>query len=407
MKKFIVLMMATALMCSCLIANATEFKASGQFDLTAENITGDRETAGVDVVERFRTQIDIVASENVSGVVYFEIGDMKWGQNGEDNKKSGAALGTDGVNIETRRAFVKFVVPHTALTVSAGLQGLTLPNAVAFNPVFDDDVASLVASYAFNNNFAATAFFARPSHGKDTVAKDHNDLGVAVSNLDIFGIIGSADFGKVSVQPYAAIANGKVANEKARFFWLGSAIKANPFANLNLGADVIYSNCKLDQPTKDIDANGFFLAGFASYDLEVVTPKLTAWWAEGKDNATDYGFYGYAGWFGPTTFGFDANTGRSTGDEFSATGRGTTGIALSLEDISLIESVTHKVVLAYYESTDDKVDDNAVEVNFITEYQMYEALTATLELSYIAADLDAKDADEDLFKTAVSLKYAF
>ncbi len=433
MKKFIVLAIAAALMCSAAISNATEFKVSGQFDLTAQNVENSGfvdsgSTNGVQVKERFRTQIDIIASENVSGVVYFEIGDAIWGE--KANGENSAQLGTDGINIETRRAYVNFVVPNTKVTVSAGLMGLTLPNAVAGTPVFNDDVAAATVSVPFNDNVAATAFFARASSGT-TAVTGHNygefDKGfdiagkVALANLDLFGLIAPVTFENGSVTPYAVIAKGETGDNDAQFVWLGAAAKATLLENLKLAADVIYSDANVHvSDGKDIDGSGFFLAGSAAYDTDFGTPKLAAWWSEGNEKDGELGFAGFAGWFGPTTLGFDGGSGRSSCDNISSDGVGTAGVALSVENVSFVEGVDHKVVLAYYELTQyiKGSTPSATEIDFVTDWQMYENLSATLELAYIMPDWknvvgedeDGNDIEKDaanMFKSAVSLKYSF
>ena len=47
-----------------------------------------------DAEQRIRLQLDAVASEALSGTVYFEIGTQKWGQ-----AATGGALGADGTNM--------------------------------------------------------------------------------------------------------------------------------------------------------------------------------------------------------------------------------------------------------------------------------------------------------------------
>ena len=115
--------------------------------------------------QRLRNQFDFVASDALRGVVMFEIGDHYWGQeqtaNGVTN--NAARLDADGVNIETKRAYIDWMVPNTDLSIRMGIQGLALPSATRFNnPVFDADVAAITASYKFNDMFALTGFWARP-----------------------------------------------------------------------------------------------------------------------------------------------------------------------------------------------------------------------------------------------------
>ena len=46
---------------------------------------------------RLRTQIDVIASESLKGVMFFEIGHQNWGKSAQ-----GAALGTDGKEVKVR-----------------------------------------------------------------------------------------------------------------------------------------------------------------------------------------------------------------------------------------------------------------------------------------------------------------
>ena len=444
MKKFIVLAIACALMCSVAIANATEFKVKGQFDLTVENIdngdfTSGSDSNGVDIKERFRTQIDIIASENVSGVVYFEIGDITWGQGGSVGRGSGGALGADGVNIETRRAFIDFVVPTTTVKVRAGLQGLILPNAVYGSPVFDDDVAAVVVNYK-ENNFGLTTFFARPFSQEDETKKElkkdadgnlvnpleYEYVDYKKASVDMFGLIGSYEGANFTVSPYVVYARSnenisfevgaqnaadvvkalKLGKDDFSALWLGTSATFKPMANLDLGADLIYSSAEAGD-----DLDGFFVAGKAAYTFDVAVAELGGWYSTGVDG--DDGFMPLAGAFTPTTFGFDGNTGRSKADVISVDGVGTAGIAFTVKDVIFIENVDHLVTVAYIGYTDDSRDDDAaVEFDFVTNWQMYENLSTTLELAYIAADFDSKVGtsereDEDAFKAALSFKYDF
>ena len=55
---------------------------------------------------RLRTQIDIVASDSLKGVVFFEVGHQNWGTND-------AALGTDGKVVKVRYSYVDWSIPET------------------------------------------------------------------------------------------------------------------------------------------------------------------------------------------------------------------------------------------------------------------------------------------------------
>ena len=108
MKRIMTLVLAAGLTLGAVSqASAVDFKAKGQwimgFGYVDTNYTpqvNDRKTHTGDnfaAVQRLRLQLDVVASEALSGTVYFEIGDTTWGHN-----RSGGQLGTDGVIVEVK-----------------------------------------------------------------------------------------------------------------------------------------------------------------------------------------------------------------------------------------------------------------------------------------------------------------
>ena len=122
MKKCLTLLLAAGLVFSAASsASAIDFKAQGEWLVgfaggqgnfvdktrTAENgkkkaDSSDRFTAS----QRVRLQLDAVASESLSGTVFFEIGDQTWGSGGTYGKGSGGAMGADGVAVEVKNAYI-------------------------------------------------------------------------------------------------------------------------------------------------------------------------------------------------------------------------------------------------------------------------------------------------------------
>ena len=94
MKRLTTLLLAAGLICSAFsAANAADIKAKGMWDFSFEytNDSFDKHNSSdrFGAAQRLRTQIDVIASESLKGVVYFEIGDTHWG-----HAKDGASLGT-------------------------------------------------------------------------------------------------------------------------------------------------------------------------------------------------------------------------------------------------------------------------------------------------------------------------
>lgn len=167
MKKGITAVIAGALMLMMgTSAGAIDFKIKGYISNSIEVATNNKfaNTKGgykndddFSAGERIRLQLDAVASKSLSGVVYFEIGDIYYG-----NASTGGALGADATIVELKRAFIDWRMPGTDLKVRMGIQGMKLPlYASSGNFVLDDDAAGIVASYRFNENFTLTGMWTR------------------------------------------------------------------------------------------------------------------------------------------------------------------------------------------------------------------------------------------------------
>ncbi|MFV0421464.1 outer membrane homotrimeric porin [Oleidesulfovibrio sp.] len=437
MKRIATLLLAAAFVFGSIAgASAAEFKTTGQFDFAFEwtDNTNFKETDDDDDSEddfsaqqRVRIQTVITASENVSGTLFFEIGNIAWGQGDSVGRGAGGALGTDGVNIETRRAYIDFTVPSTDLQIRMGLQGLALPSAVGGNPVFDDDVAAIVASYAFNDMFGLTGFWARPAdtNSGDFDAATNRNL---KDEFDMTGLILGVNGDGYSLDPYFVYAwqgaDQAGFADDATTWWAGAAFEMTMFDPIVFAIDAIYGDRDAGDDEGN-DATGWFLAGKLNYKMDMFTPGIWAWYGTGDDDDANDGseqlpVVSPAG-FAPTTFGFDGAAGLLTGMRLSNTGAGTWGVALVAEDIKFIEDVTHVVRVAYVKGTNDEnsgvdfgnltEEDNAWEVNFDTNYKIYENLTAAVELGWIKLDLDedvwGSDDTDDAWKAGVNLTYSF
>lgn len=418
MKRIIVLALAACMVLGASFgASAAEFKASGYLYAGYDYLNVDEQGKVNDFSQRFRSQIDIIASESLSATVFFEI-DQDWGYNKADNVGGGTGgqIGADGVNIETKRAYMTFMVPSTTVQVRAGIQGLALPGAVAGSPIINDDVAAIVASTSFDN-VGVTAFFARPYAG----SKDK--FQTASTTADLFGAIVSADFDVVTVSPYFMFSNngdntgvgyadlGATAGKEAQ--WYGVAVEAAPIENLTLAFDGIYG--KVDSR----DA-GYFLAAKAAYAMDFAVPAILAWYGSGVDNtAGDNVFPIINGGFNfvPTTLvGYGAAA--TSEDALFGSAAGKWGVSLQASEMSFIEKVSHTFRATYIQGTNDDditadindwtTDDKAYEFDFVTTYAMYDNLDLIVDLAYVVTDLDdAAPKTDDVFKAAIGAKYNF
>lgn len=481
MKRISTLLLSAAMLFGTVgAAQAVDIKAKGQFEFAfgwGKNIGYSKgfnsNAAHQDFIarQRVRTQINFIASEALQGVLMFEIGDTDWGRtkSGNQGPSSGGALDADGVNVETKRAYIDWIVPNTDLSIRMGIQGLALPSATRFNnPVFDADVAGITASYKFNDMFALTTFWARPFDAyQERFESDSRRLD---DSMDMFGLVAPITGEGWAFTPWTVMANvgnssgyakyllsGKNMNtadkklsditwdnDRAFAWWMGTGFELTMFDPLTFGMDVMYGRMN-DLENADggntMRARGWFVDARLDYKMDWATAGIFGWWSTGDDagdqRADHYKLgrmpvVGVDTGFAPTSFGFSGKKIRGDGNAVSQTGMGTWGIGAQLADMSFIEDLKHTLRVAYYKGTNDRdlarnntfgrdthynVDnlylttgDAAWEVNFDHQYKIYENLTAYLEMGYINLDLiknHFQSDSDDAWKAQVGFKYEF
>lgn len=420
MKKLTTLALAAAMvMGAATCASAIDFKAKGQWqfgfnvgDSTMTNKVNGHHTDTKDVFgarQRVRLQLDAVASEALSGTVFFEIGHQNWGQ-GVDSKGNavGAAMGADGTVVKVRQAYLDWVVPQTDLKIRMGIQNLSLPSVAGDGNVLDNtDTAAIVASYQFNENVGATLMWARPyndnfsNNGRTSYALDNIDLfmlsvpltfdGVEVTPWVMYGMLGKNafnngkngngkyEFGNTGINtseslgnyPFGYVADANKATHKGygSMFWFGLPIKVTAFDPFNIELDINYGYVEkmgrydvynLYDNTKDGRAStkreGWLVKALVEYKMDWGTPGIFGWYASGDDknikNGSERMPYLYAEQKFTSMMGEDvAYTGGHTDMKLSLDG--SWGIGLQVKDLSFVEDLKHTLRVAYYGGTND------------------------------------------------------
>ena len=405
-------------------ALATDIKIKGTFDFGFgwySNNDDFRDTAAgefggednFDALQRLRFQIDFIASEQLSGTVQFEIGDISWGSGGGDTwgadgnsgNGSGGAMGTDGVNVETRHMYIDWIVPETDLSIRMGLLPFALPffanGPASGNFILDDDLAGIVASYTFNDYVSANLAWLRPwdpfsseTGSEYSASLDHDtidlvaltlpltfaDYGLEITPWGMYGFIGEVDntdvdaAGNPTSGNYGSIADslsgagGLGAGGEA--WWAGLALNVNTWDPFFFAADVMYGryssdDVHIDNPDRgqlgwyDNDRDGWAVSVMLGYKLECLTPTLFGWYGSGISDADDENFMDgllpvVSPDFGFTSFGWSNSydlfrDGNINGNNIS----GTWGIGLGLEEIKLMEGLTNALRVAYFQGTND------------------------------------------------------
>ena len=471
MKKLAVLLLAAGMVLGSMqgVSHAVDVNISGEWDFNGEwNDTSFTKHDGDDhfkARQRMRTQVDIVASENLSGTVQFET-NLDWGNGGENLAgEGGGALGSDGCNVLTRYAYMDWTIPAIDVKVRMGLQPLSLPNYVGGDVILgsDDAIAGGVTlSYEFNENVSATLFWSRfECDGNGDEWGNNFDLfGLSIPitgdgfDMAVWGLY--ANMGKSSMTtngddglefkneylsagllPVGVEADVEFEDSYSAAWWVGFGGEVTALDPLRLALDFSYGRADWGESadgTMDLTREGFMISATAEYAMEEMTPGLVLWYSSGDDDDPYNGSERMPticpSW-APTSLAWDGGYGISDCDLLGVTPTGTWGIVARLADISYIEDLSHTLAVAYYTGTNDKAmadfvgdprldsgiylteDDHAFEVNFDTTYQIYENLTLCVELGYLHLDLDGdtwgdtSEIEKDAYKIGINFTYAF
>lgn len=484
MKRIVTLLLAAGLVLGAAAGSqAADIKAKGLWEFSWE--VGDNtfaENSGKDkfsAKQRLRTQIDVIASESLKGVVFLEIGDQNWGSSSD-----GASLGNDGKVVKVRYSYVDWVIPQTDAKVRMGLQNFSLPGFITNNPVLGGgsaDGAGITVSGQFTENVGASLFWLRAENDNNDRYYGLNDRtgnpssnamdfvgltvpltfdGVKVTPWAMYGTIGRDSFegaGSVSGQKESAMINrllpvlpvgvagldpyGSGLDRHGNAWWVGVASELTYFDPFRFALDAAYGSVdmgstKWDGRNFDMERAGWFASILGEYKMDYFTPGILFWYASGDDKSPYNGserMPTIEGSWAVSSYGFDDNYGRVSCDMLGLSNTGTMGVYLQAKDISFMEDLTHIFRVGFVKGTNntemvrhgdwagiDSTDgvylttaDKAWEVNFDTQYKIYQDLTLGVELGYINLDLDenvwknASDYRENNFRGAVTLKYAF
>ena len=420
-------------------ASATELKVRGNIDMygmwSANLIDHNSDFADGDnyfTTQRMRTYFDYVANENLKAVLGLEI-DNVWGDN-TDN--IGGDWGTDGKgNIEVKHAYLNFTLPDTTANVQAGLQYVALPSVFG-HPVFDDDAAAITVSAQINDVFGLAVGYTRGVDG-DYNTEGTPDVGDK-DDVDMAFIAAPVALDGLTIAPYFAYAwaganagleattLGIPVNDDATFMVLGANAELTMFDPLTFAADLIYGQGETDNG--DIETEGWYAALAASYKFDVLTATLFSTYATGfSDDGLDdqtvlptlaegWGLSPYIGGvraFSTTYDSFATDTLKVGSD-----GTGLWTVGLVLDNISFVEKLSHKLVLAYAQGTSDEdspakftEEDSGFEAYLVNKYMIYENLAAINELGYFSGSSEKlEDDDYDLdasYFATIGLAYKF
>ena len=443
MKRIVTLLLAAGLVLGAAAGSqAADIKAKGiwQNNLSWADraVSSDNNGDYFRASTRLRTQIDVIASESLKGVVFFEIGHQNWGE-----AKSGAALGNDGKEVKVRYSYVDWVIPQTDAKVRMGLQPFGVPTFAVPMAVLDTDGAGITVSGQFTENVGAALFWLRPyndysnrmdgTYGNKHDAMDVVGLtvpltfdGVKVTPFGMYSIIGrDTKFGAggnnktgvaAGLLPAGADAHwGAKLDDHGNAWWGGITAEMTLFDPFRVAADFAYGSVDMGNVGNfDMKRSGWYAALAGEYKLDYMTPALTFWYASGDDKNANDGSERMPvidSDVALTSYGFDGGTYNRSATFNGTSLAGTWGIVAELKDISFMEDLSHVLRVGFIQGTNNSGmlvknggtvasmtgvgndlylthHDRMWEVNIDTKYNIYQNLTLAFELGYINLDYD-------------------
>lgn len=117
-------------------------------------------------------------------------------------------------------------------------QGVRLPGFALDNPVFNDDVAGITASYAFNKSFGLTALWMRPYNDNWLDTADNGVTADYLDNFDLFALLAPVSLDGMKITPWA-MAGGMGPNTLKPFTVRNAAGNSKTFTFNNPSSQAI------------------------------------------------------------------------------------------------------------------------------------------------------------------------
>lgn len=468
MKKFVILTMAVALIAFFAMPKGASAAAqmifSGDYQvvgIASDNVSDrnkDTNDHAAYVEQRFRLNT-VAVTENVKGVLGFEIGWDEWGKS-YSYQGAGQTLGQGGdsgmipdtpaTNIEVRMAYIEFNVPGMPLTVTAGKQPLMTHNhailsSAAFSPglKFDYKIAEGSKLSLWWAKTAEGTVSTNTLRGNGDADSDMYTLELSQKTKDYdFGVYGvyAADHREYDVSASTTGTTATAMAFKDDIYWTGlwAGFNAGP---VKLGVDAIYSFGKRKQLNNyTLDYNGYYLRLDGSMKLGGPTLDFMSVYVSGDNNSTDNKINNFAyndassryptlGLFlpGPNllywgngiateeyaqiclpTAGYSAyDSGYSLGRFFTMV-----GATMPVDKLKFVAKYWYlQTAVNFPSSITYRGKNMGHEIDLETHYQLTPNLTVSVEGDYlIAGDYfnpsSSKDAD-NAWKAAWAIKYVF
>ena len=450
MKRIITLALAAAMVFSCVAfaSAATEVKMTGdarvwgnyryQTNYTGWNSQGTQTQDSLTIWERFRLRTDFIANEGLKFRLGIRVNNKAWGNDT-------FTVDNPAASIDVYQAYLQFKVPGSEeVEFTVGYQDLDLPISApgifGSSPILGaTQGGAAVISATINENFKAVGGFTRlvdTNKDFDTTTTQTGDeldayfvvLPITVDGFSFtpWGVIGvagrGANYAGVGVGSSPRLNNQNLANNllsagaangikhnQNMYWWIGGSVAVTALDPFKFYGDIMYGSGMEDGHRASKRA-GWFLDLAAEYTgLDVMTPQVAFWYSSGEDKSTSNGSERMPtirpAWGPSSSFLFDTPT-QAFGQAYVGTNVvGNWGFALSLNKISFVQDLTHRLTFTWAQGTnapralrnanlnwgvgnfmqmgrDLTWNEQVFAVNFDTQYNIYENLAAIVETGW-------------------------
>ncbi|WP_243363678.1 outer membrane homotrimeric porin [Fundidesulfovibrio terrae] len=484
MKRFASLALIAAMVFGCVAfaSAATEVKMTGDarihanfwnnINYTGWNAKGTNTGDSLTIWERFRLRSDFIANEGLKFRFGIRVNNKAWGNDT-------FTVDNPATSIDVYQAFLQFKWPSTDVEFTVGLQDMDLPisapGILNSSPVFGGTrAAAAVVSIPVIDQLKIVGGFTRlldSNKDFDTTTKQVADeldgyflvmpitldgfsatpwgmLAVAGKDATYTTPVGSSPrytdqslATNLASAGYMTGANTGFTQSQTVYWWVGSSFAVTALDPFKFYADVIYGEGASDQGSRR--RAGLFFDVAAEYTgFDMLTPQATFWYSTGEDKSTGNGserMPTVVGSWGPSTsFLFDSSQAFAAG-HMGLNPIGTWGFAVSLNKISFMQDLTHRLTFTYAQGTNNAralrnantiwgtgnyvqmgrdltTNEYVMGVNFDNQYNIYENLAAIVETGWAHGSFQSsvwghrlvnQAQNGDAWKVAFGLQYKF
>lgn len=442
---------------------------------TSSTATGTRTYDPLTIFQRFRLRSDFIANESLKFRLGMRVDNTAWG-NGT------FTVDNPAVAIEVYLAYLQFKWPGSDVTFTVGLQNMDLPisSGALFNanPVFGGTrSAAALVNIPVNDQIKVVTGFTRLIDGNSlfdpttTQVADQLDgylltlpvtlEGVCVSPWGMLAVAGKDNNFTLAVDnENAPLASNLLALNGSRtsrlrlaqnmYWWVGSSLAITALDPFHFYADVMYGSGNGAEAARNRRSGLFFDVGAQYTGFAMLTPQLSFWYSTGEDDSLRNGserLPALVGYWGPSnSFLFDSSQDFVGGGHcMNVNPIGSWGVVASLNDISFLRDLTHRITVSYARGTNSSrairsgaaitaagfypapitfvqmgrdltVNESVVGINFDHQYNLFQNLAAIVETGWAHGNFErsvwgrrlVNQAESgDAWKFSVGLKYKF